>query len=624
MPDFATGKITRKVNIMIRSAGIRSACVAALVALAACEQAAGPQEPVADAPSPSVAAELDALYAAYDEDMLRLNPFAATFRGDNRYNDRWYPMDPLSDEHAQAVYSLNERYLARLLEYDRADLADQERLNYDIFRYDRENAIERHDLGYDDYEALTPINQMFSIPNFLVVLGSGQTAQPFATPADYDAWIERSSGFAGHVDMTISRLREGVESGIVQPTVLMQKTLPQLEAQVVDDPERSDFWRPVANMPASFPAAERERIEAAYREHISKLLVPAYARLHDYIRDEYLKHTRDTVGQSDLPGGAAYYAFRVREATTTDYTPEEIHEIGKREAARLYAEMEKVRAGVGFEGDMQAFFEHLQNDPQFYFDDAQGLVDAYDALRNTINPLLEGLFDIRPQTDYVVRPVEEFRARSMAAAQYFPGTPDGSRPGIFYINTYDLAARPKWMMEALSIHEASPGHHFQVSIAQELDDMPAFRRFGGYTAYVEGWGLYAESLGRELGLYTDPYQQFGALFSDIWRANRLVVDTGMHALGWSREDAIAWMQANSPISGTDAVAEVERYIAVPGQALAYKIGQLKIRELRDRAEAELGDKFDVREFHNQVLTSGSLPLMVLEARIDRWIAAGQG
>lgn len=611
--------IVHKVKTMIRSASIRAAIVVALFALTGCEQTAEQSQPLSDPSTADPAAQLDAIYADYDEDMLRLNPFAATFRGDDRYNDRWFPMDPLSDEYAQAEYELDQRYLATLLEIDPTGLGDQDRLNYEIFRYDRENAIERHDLGYDDYEALTPINQMFSIPNFLVMLGSGATAQPFATPEDYDNWIARSRGFAGHVDMTITKLREGVETGIVQPKVLMEKTLPQLAAQIVDDPVQSDFWRPVANMPESFSMADRERIEAAYRDHIGTTIVPAYARLNDYIRDEYLPHTRDTVGQSDLPGGAEYYAFRVRESTTTDYTPEEIHAIGKREAARLYAEMEKIKAEVGFEGDMQAFFEHLKTDARFYFDDEQALVDAYDELRTTINPLLDKLFDVRPETDYVVKPVEEFRARSMAAAQYFPGTPDGSRAGIFYINTYDLPARPMWMMEALSIHEASPGHHFQVSIAQELDEMPAFRRFGGYTAYVEGWGLYAESLGKELGLYTDPYQYFGAMYTDIWRANRLVVDTGLHALGWTREQAIEWMQANSPMSETDAVAEVERYIAIPGQALAYKIGQLKIRELRNRAEAALGDRFDVREFHNQVLTAGSLPLMVLEARIDRWI-----
>jgi uncharacterized protein (DUF885 family) len=459
------------------------------------------------------------------------------------------------------------------------------------------------------------------MPSFVVMLGSGATAQPFVTVEDYDNWIERSKGFVGHVDLSISKMREGVELGVVRPRILMEKALPQLAAQVVDDPEQSDFWGPIERMPDSIGAEDRARIEADYREHISKVLSPAYKKLHDYIAEDYLPNTRETIGQSDVPGGAKYYAFKVRESTTTDYTPEEIHEIGKREAERLFAEMQKVRDEVGFEGDMQEFFQFLKTDPQFYFDSEDAIVAAYDDLRNVINPLLDKSFDIKAKADYVVRPVEAFRAQSMAAAQYFAGTPDGSRPGIFYINTYDLPSRPNYMMEALSLHEASPGHHFQISVKQEQEELPAFRRFGGYTAYSEGWGLYAESLGKELGLYTDPYQYFGALYADIWRANRLVVDTGMHAMGWTRQEAIDWMQSNSPIPDTDVVAEVERYIAIPSQALAYKIGQLKIRELRNRAQDALGDSFDVRHYHNLVLTTGSVPLLVLEAEVDRWIAS---
>ncbi len=588
-----------------------------LFAVAGCQQASNTsEEAVVDA-----AAQLEQLYAEYDAEYLALNPLSATFRGDNRFNDQWGPYDRLSDEYAAAAYDLSQRYLARLIAIDPSGLGVQDRLNYDIFQLDRENAIERHDQGFDEFESLAPVSQFFSTPNFLVMLGSGATAQPFKTPQDYDNWIARSSGFVGHVDLSISKMREGVELGVVRPRILMEKALPQLAAQLVATPEESDFWAPVANMPETFSDVDRKRITAEYREHIADVLVPAYTRLHDYIKDEYLQNTRDSIGQDDVPGGADYYAFKVRESTTTNYTPEEIHEIGKREAARIYAEMEKVRDVVGFEGDMQSFFEYLRTDPRFYFDNEQALVDAYDELRITIDPLLDALFDVKPKSNYVVRAIEAFRAKSMAAAMYFGGTPDGSRPGIFYINTYDLPSRPNYMMEALSLHEASPGHHFQISIKQELEGLPPFRRFGGYTAYSEGWGLYAESLGKELGLYTDPMQYFGALYMDIWRANRLVVDTGMHALGWTRQDAIDWMKGNSPITDVDVVAEVERYIAIPSQALSYKIGQLKIRELRTRAEAVLGDKFDVKEFHNQVLTTGALPLVVLEAKIDRWIAS---
>jgi uncharacterized protein (DUF885 family) len=589
--------------------------ITAVLGFAACERSA---EPI-DEPDVDIVAELNQLYHEYDEELLALNPIFATFRGDHRFNDQWGPHDFLSDEYAEAMYELHTRYLARLNEYDVQLLEGQDRLNYEIFRFDRENAIEREDQGYNDYESLTPVNQMFSVANFLPMLGSGAVGQPFETPQHYDDWIKRSSDFARHVDLAIVRMREGVELGVVQPRVLMEKTVPQLAAQLVESPEQSAFWGPVARMPESFSEEDRSRIEDAYRDHITNVLVPAYAKLHDYVVNDYMQHTRETVGQSDSPGGGDYYAFMVRESTTTDYTPEEIHEIGKREAERIFAEMERVRDEVGFEGSMDEFFVYLREDPQFHFQTEEEILQAYDDLRNTIDPKLPALFGTLAEAPYVIKAVEPFRAESMAAAQYFPGTPDGSRPGIFYVNTYDLPARPKWFMESLSLHEANPGHHFQISVAQEVDELPAFRRFGGYTAYIEGWGLYAESIGKEMGLYTDPLQYFGSLFGDIWRANRLVVDTGMHALGWTREEAIEYMAANSPITDTDVVAEVERYIAIPSQALAYKIGQLKIRELRNRAEEALGDRFDVRAYHDLVLTNGSLPLFVLEAEVDRWI-----
>ena len=534
------------------------------------------------------------------------------------------PHDFLSDEYAEATYDLNKRYLASLREYDPETLTGQDRLNYDIFQFDREIAVEREEQGYNDYEGLTPVSQFFSIPNFLPMLGSGAVAQPFETPQHYDDWIKRSTGFVNHVDLSITKMREGVELGVVQPRILMEKALPQLAAQVAESAEVSAFYGPIARMPETFSDEDRERLTAAYEDHIMNVLVPAYAKLHDYINDEYMQHTRETVGQADSPGGKDYYAFMVRETTTTDYTPEEIHEIGKREAERIYAEMERVKDEVGFEGSMEEFFVHLREDPQYHFKTEEEILAAYDELRNTIDPKLDALFGVKAKAPYVIKAVEPFRAQSMAAAQYFPGTPDGSRPGIFYVNTYDLPARPKWFMESLSIHEANPGHHFQISIAQEVEELPAFRAFGGYTAYNEGWGLYSESLGKEMGLYTDPLQYFGSLFGDIWRANRLVVDTGMHALGWTREEAIEYMAANSPITDTDVIAEVERYIAIPSQALAYKIGQLKIRELRNRAEEALGDQFDVRAFHDLVLTSGALPLFVLEAEVDRWIARQEG
>lgn len=595
-----------------------TALVACLV-LAACTPAG--DEPATDTTPADAQAQLDAIYHEFDEEFLALNPLFATFRGDNRFNDQWGP-GSLSDEYGEAMRDLNERYLARLLEVDPDVLEAQDRSNYEIFKLNRENAIERDNRGFNDFENLTPVSQFGSTASFVAMLGSGSVGQPFNTPEDYDNWVSRVAGFTNNVDLTIEKLREGVELGVVQPRILMEKSLPQLAAHIVDDVESSAFWQPIANMPEAFSDEDRKRITEQYRSLILNDLVPLYSRLHDYIQNEYLPHTRETIGQSDVPGGSEYYQFMVSETTTTGMTAEEIHEIGKAEATRLYAEMEAIRDEVGFDGDMQEFFEYLRTDPKFFYDDPQDLLDGYEDLRGTINAALPVLFETLPVSDYVLKEVEEFRAQSMAAAQYFPASVDGTRPGIFYVNTFELGSRPKYVMEALSLHEANPGHHFQVALAQELEEMPAFRRFSFFTAYIEGWGLYAESLGEELGLYKDPYQKFGSLFFDIWRANRLVVDTGMHALGWSRQDAIDWMLSNSPMTEVDVIAEVERYIAIPSQALAYKIGQLKIRELRTRAEETLGEDFDVRRFHTQILMTGALPLSVLEDKLDRWVAAG--
>jgi uncharacterized protein (DUF885 family) len=562
---------------------------------------------------------LNAMFVEYDEEFLELNPISATFRGDHRYDDRF--VNSLSDEYTNQMRSLQERYLERLGEFDPETLEPQDRLSYDIFKLQRENTLEGFTEGYCDLRNMMPVNQFFGFHNFLALLGAGGNAQPFNTVDDYENWISRSAGYAQWTDSAIAKMREGIEAGVVQPRLIMEKVIPQLEAHIVDDVAESVFWKPIANMPEDIAAEDQERLTAAYREHIANLLIPAYRKMRDFLRDEYLPHTRETVGLSDIPGGAELYGYNARTITTTDLTPEQIHEIGKREAEKLFVEMERVRDEAGFEGDMHAFFEYLRTDPEFFFEREEDLLAGYEVLREEINAALGRIFDIAPKADYVIKPVEPFRAPQMAAAQYYSAAPDGSRPGIFYVNTYKLDSRPKYGMEALSLHEASPGHHFQISIAQEIEDLPAFRRFGGFTAYVEGWGLYAESLGRELGLYTDPYQYFGALYFDIWRANRLVVDTGMHALGWTRQQAIDWMLSNSPMTEQDVVAEVDRYIVIPGQALAYKIGQLKIRELRTRAEQELGDEFDVREFHSVVLTAGAVPLLVLESRVDRWIAS---
>jgi uncharacterized protein (DUF885 family) len=372
-------------------------------------------------------------------------------------------------------------------------------------------------------------------------------------------------------------------------------------------------------MPDSFSDDDRERLTAAYTEAIESKLIPAYLSMRNFIAEEYIPAARESHGINALAGGAERYAYLVRRTTTTGLTPAQIHETGLSEVSRIQEEMQGVMNQVEFEGGLHEFFEFLNTDPQFYFTERQDLLDGYEALREVIDPNAARLFKTIPKADYEIRLVEPFREKSASGGQYRGASPDGSRPGVFFANAYDLSARPKWAMESLFLHEAVPGHHFQGALTLELDDLPRFRQFGGYTAYGEGWGLYAESLGGELGAYRDPYQYFGKLNAELWRAIRLVVDTGIHHYGWTREEVLEYMYANSAVAEARAVSEAERFMAIPGQALAYKIGQLKIQELRERAEAALGDEFDIREFHAQVLEAGELPLSVLDARIDRWI-----
>jgi uncharacterized protein (DUF885 family) len=558
---------------------------------------------------------LTELVEQYWEEFLVLNPLTATFVGDNRYNDRL--ANSIGPQYLAASLALDRKYLEQVQGIDPASLSGQARLTYDIFKLDRELAIE----GARFPAELLPINQSFSLPSLFAQLGAASGVHPFANAKDYDDWLKRVADFVTWMDQSIANMRDGVSQGVVQPRVVMEKVLPQLEAMLVDDPKQSVFYRPVAQFPESLSAQDRERLTAAFTRAISEQIVPAYRRLHAFIRDEYLPRTRATVALTSLPQGKEWYAYEVKLQTTTRMTPEQIHELGLSEVARIRGEMERIIKDVGFKGDIPAFFAHLRSDPRFYYTRADDLLNGYRALKDQVAAAAPRLFAVQPQADFEIRPVEEFRAASSATASYRAATPDGSRPGVFYVNTFDLKSRPRYTMQAIYLHEAVPGHHFQFSIQQELENLPRFRRFGSYTAYAEGWGLYAESLGKELGLYADPYDYFGALGTEMFRAVRLVVDTGIHAQGWSRDQAIEYMLANAPVGQTDAVSEIERYIANPGQALAYKVGALKLQELRARAAARLGDDFDVREFHTQVLSDGALPLDVLEAKIDRWLAA---
>ena len=549
---------------------------------------------------------LQTLVEEYYEEYLVLNPVLATFNGDHRYDDRF--SNNIGPEYRKQSLALEKRYLHEIEAIDPEQLDGQDRLSWDIFRRARQDEIDAAE--YPDH--LIPVSQFFSVPNFVALMGSGSSVQPFNNTQEYDNWLKRAAGWPIWADQAIVNMREGVSRGIVQPRALMVKVLPQLQAHLVDDVEKSLFYTPILQMPEEISQADRARLTREYRDMITQQIVPAYKRLHDYIAVEYMPHTRETAGLSALPNGKQWYAHFARQSTTTDMSPDEIHAIGLREVERLRAEMDKVRERVGFEGSLDDLLDSLSEIQELHFSSEEDMLDTYRALKPIVQQRAKKLFAVFPKADFEVRKVEEFRQASSAGASYMAASPDGSRPGVFYVNTRNWEERTKQGVESLYMHEAVPGHHFQISIQRELDELPRFRRFGGYTAYSEGWGLYAETLGKEMQMYTDPYQHLGALGSELFRARRLVVDTGLHAKGWTREQAIEYMKGNE--------SEVERYMAIPGQALAYKIGQLKITELRQRASEKLGDHFDVREFHSEVLRDGALPLDVLEAKMDRWVA----
>lgn len=591
---------------------LASAMLAAVLVLSACggEEQVANEEPVVDAST--------ALHALFDEHFergLEMNPIRATFIGDYRYNDRL--ANSLSPEYRAADQAMDEEFLARLLEIDREQLGYQDQLSYDLFAINREESLEGNQFPF----YLQPMNQFRSIATFFVQLGSGKGAHPFKTVKDYDDFLSRAADFSVYIDQAILNMQDGMREGVVQPRILMEKLVPQLESQLVDSAEDSSFYAPVRNMPEDFSDQDRERLTAAYKETISDTIIPAYERLTNFIGDEYLSAARDTVGLYALPNGEEWYAYMVRVRTTTDMTPDEIHQIGLDEVARIHGEMRKVMDEVGFEGGLQDFFDFVNTDEQFFFDEAEQLIQGYRDMSDHISELSKSLFEVYPKTAFEVRRVEPFRERSAAGGSYQAGTADGERPGIFYANAYDIKARGKWAMESLFLHEAIPGHHFQIMIQRENEDLPDFRRYGGFTAFSEGWGLYAESLGKEIGVFTDPYQYFGGLNAELWRAIRLVVDTGIHSKEWTRQQVLDYMYANSAVVEARAVAEAERFMAIPGQALAYKVGQLKIREIRSNAEARLGDKFDIKAFHTEVLKDGAMPLSMLEAKIDRWVEA---
>ena len=598
--------------------------LAGALALAGCDFAPEPPTRAEEQPSELVAplrasnAETVKLYRVvetYFDQYLALNPIFATGLGDHRFDDRFG--DYASVSWVADSLGVEQESLENLQAVDPRQLSGEDLVTYEAFKRQRELNIG----GYRYPSELLAINQFDSWPNTFAQLGSGKGAHPFRTTRDYDNFLARMDGFVAWVDQAINNLRAGVGKGVVLPQVVVERTLPQLEAfGRLEDPQQSVFWQPLLNFPAGPTVADRNRLLRAYDEKLRTKVLPAYRRLHDYLAQEYLPKARTTAGWSDLPSGDLWYAYLVRYHTTTELTPDEVHELGLREVARLRANLAGLQGALGVGGEPRAVFDAMRADPRFQFREPRALLAGYESLRARVDAGLPALFLRRPRAAFEIRTVEDFRAASASAASYQPPSADGVRPGIFYVNTYDLGSRPSYAMEALYLHEAVPGHHYQIALAQETPNLPRFRRFGWDTAYGEGWALYAESLGSELGLYADPYSQFGALTMELWRAARLVVDTGLHAKGWERQRAIEYLRANTALGDADIAAEVDRYMAWPGQALAYKVGQLRILELRREAQAKLGGRFDVREFHEQVVGSGSLPLPVLEAKVRRWIS----
>jgi uncharacterized protein (DUF885 family) len=594
---------------------LRPLALALALTLAAASAPALAADTPAAASQTAKTARLNALYEQYWEELLRLNPLQATFQGDNRYNDQL--PNTLSAQYRQQMHDFNTRWLQSVKAVGSDGLAGQELLSYQIFVRDREKSLEAEQ--FPTWQQ--PVNQFYNFAATVAQLGSGTGAQPFKTPADYENWRKRAAQVPVLFAQAIANSREGMKNGVVQPRALMVKVIPQLDALIKDKAEDTLFWNPVKTFPAGFSDADKQRLTAEYKTMIEGQLMPAYRQMRTFINDEYLPATRATSGLDALPNGAAWYAFNARNSTTTNLTPAQIHQIGLDEVARIHGLIGKVMQQVGFKGSMKEFFKFMQTDPRFSFKDEPALLAYYRGLEAKINEKIPEQFSLTPKAPFEIRPVEAFRAQSAAGGSYQRPSQDGSRPGIFYVNTYDLPTRKTWDAEDLYLHEAIPGHHFQLALQQELTNLPKFRRFGSETAFSEGWGLYAESLGQDLGVYEDPYNYFGYLQNELWRAIRLVVDTGLHSKGWTREQVIAYMLDNSAESETQSTAEAERYMAIPAQALAYKMGELKIQELRDRAEKALGPKFDVRRFHAEVLKDGSVPLEILEGKIDRWIAS---
>ncbi len=567
---------------------------------------------LASAPVPAATDPTTTLHQLFDSEWergLREDPTSATYVGDHRYDALWPDVSAAANQRSDAG---DRAVLAQLAALPADSLSTADQLNRELFRRLYQGRVDAYDYG----TRFTPVSHKGSIAT------AAELAEliDFKTTQNYEDWIARIQGLGPAVDQTIDLMREGVRRKQVQPRIIMERVPKQIEAQIVSDPTASAFYAPFKSMPASIPAAEQARLRTAATQAIAGTAVPAFKRLKAYVERDYLPKCRDTVGIWDTPGGDAWYQKRIEWYTTTKLTADEIHQIGLQEVARIRGEMDKIIAQVGFKGTFPEFLQYLRTDPKFRYTDPQQLLQAYMVMAKRIDPLLPRYFGKLPRLTYGVRPIPEQSAPDTTTAYYQPGSQDGTRPGYYYVNLYKPEERPTYEIPVLTIHEAVPGHHLQISLGQELGELPRVRRDFEATAFIEGWALYSESLGEEMGLYDDPYAKFGQLTYDMWRAVRLVVDTGMHAKHWTRQQAIDFFKANAAKTELDIVNEVDRYIAWPGQALAYKIGQMRIQALRREATATLGPKFDLRAFHDVVLGSGPVPLDVMEANVRRWMA----
>ena len=560
-------------------------------------------------------AQFTAMCEQYYQDGLKLAPINATYIGDERYNDL-LPNDG-SQAYIKEYRDFNQRYLDSLATFNREVLNEDEQLSFDYLKDQLDMNLE----GLQYHSEYLPFNQMFALPLTMGQLGSGTGAQPFKTVKNYEDWLKRVWAFSVWADTAIANFKKGTQAGIVLPKALVIKMIPQMQSMVVADPEKSLFYGPINLLPASFSANDKQKLTNAYREAITRVIIPTYRRLGDFLQNEYLPKARTTSGFSAIPGGLKWYTYLVRQQTTTNKTPEEIYQTGLKEVSRINSQMDSIKNLVGFKGELKAFFEYMKTDKKFmpYKTPAEVLA-AFENIHQRMKPNLKKMFAMEPKTPFEIRQTEAFRAAS-ASAEYNQGSADGKRPGIFYVPIVDAKTfNATSGMESLFLHEAIPGHHYQISLTQENTSLPSFRRFGGHNAYVEGWALYCESLGKELGLYQDPYQHMGALGDEMHRAIRLVVDVAIHTKNMSREEAIKYMTDHEAISTAGATAEIERYMGIPAQALGYKIGAMKIRELRTKYEKELGAKFKLSAFHTAVLKDGSFPLSVFESKMDNWAA----